>query len=227
MIAENVGNIRKQINGVCSRVGRNPDDITLIAVSKTFDAECIREVVSAGVPDIGENYVQEVLTKRQYLEHEPIRWHFIGHLQRNKIKYIIPWVHCIHSVDSLRLGEEISFQASKTKKTIDVFVEVNSTDEESKFGIKPDKAIELVKQLRQCSHLTVKGLMTIGKFGEPEESRPAFRILRELRNDLEKDGISLPHLSMGMTNDFPIGIEEGATMIRIGTAIFGKRNYHK
>ncbi len=227
MIAQNVRNIRNQITEVCSRIGRNPEEITLIAVTKTFDTECIREVVSAGVPDIGENYVQEVIQKQQQLEHEQIQWHFIGHLQRNKIKYIMPWVHCIHSVDSLRLGDEISQQAKKLNKTVDILVEVNSTDEQSKFGIKPDMAVELVKQLRQCSHLTVKGLMTIGRFGKPEESRPSFQILRELRNELTHDGIPLPHLSMGMTNDFQVAIEEGATMIRIGTAIFGKRIYHK
>jgi len=227
MVAENVRNIRRQINEVCVKINRKPDTITLIAVAKTFGSGLIRDAVSAGICDIGENYVQELNQKHQELENEQIRWHFIGHLQRNKVKYILPWIQSIHSVDSVRLGEEISREAGKTNRSIDIFVEVNTTGEESKFGVPPEKAGTLVKELKRLPNINLTGLMTIGRFGDPEESRPPFQTLRSLQQDMERDGIRLPHLSMGMTNDFKIAIEEGATMIRIGTAIFGKRIYLK
>ncbi|MBI3194485.1 MAG: YggS family pyridoxal phosphate-dependent enzyme [Ignavibacteriae bacterium] len=226
MVAENVKNIRRQISEVCSRIGRDSKEIILIAVSKTFGSEFIREAISAGISDIGENYVQELQRKQQELEREPIRWHFIGHLQRNKVKYIIPWIQCIHSVDSLRLGEELSHQAAKHNRTLDILVEVNTSDEESKFGVKPEQTIMMVKELLPLNNLNVVGLMTIGKFPEnPEDSRPTFQLMRHLQQQAVRDGILLPHLSMGMTNDYHVAIEEGATMVRIGTAIFGKRNY--
>lgn len=228
MIAENVRKIRQKIIDVCLTIGRNPEDIRLIAVSKTFSSEHIREVVSAGVQDIGENYVQELHAKQQELINEPIRWHFIGHLQRNKIKYIIPWIHCIHSLDSFKLAEEISQQAIKLNRIIDVLVEVNSSGEPSKYGVAPETTVGFIKELQRFSNLKVIGLMTIGKFGETaEESRPSFQLLRQLQAEVNCEGIALPHLSMGMTHDFPVALEEGATMIRIGTAIFGKRNYQK
>jgi pyridoxal phosphate enzyme (YggS family) len=226
MVAENVKNIRRQISEICTRIGRDSGEITLIAVSKTFGSELIREAVTAGISDIGENYVKELQRKQQELVSEQLRWHFIGHLQRNKIKYIIPWIHCIHSVDSFRLAEELSHQASKHKRTLDILVEVNTSEEETKYGVQPEQTTELVKELQHLNNLNVVGLMTIGKFPEdPEDSRPAFQLMCSLRNDAEREGIRLPHLSMGMTNDFHIAIEEGATFIRIGTAIFGKRHY--
>jgi pyridoxal phosphate enzyme (YggS family) len=225
MVAENVENVRKRIAAACARAGRSPDDITLIAVTKTFSAEHIREALRAGVNDIGENYVQEFQQKRETLEHENIRWHFIGHLQSNKVKYIIESTYLIHSVDSFRLGEEIAKRAAKCDRHLDILVEVNTTGEQTKSGVQPEVAAGLVKDLQKLSNVTVAGLMTIGPFlPDPEQSRPAFRLLYEVRQKIQDEiGIRLPHLSMGMTNDFEVAIEEGTTLVRIGTAIFGKR----
>lgn len=224
MVAENVKNIRQRIASACRRVKRKPEEITLVGVTKTFGHLQIQEAVAAGVVDIGENYVQEATGKYQLLKNEPIRWHFIGHLQSNKVKDIVPWISVVHAVDSIRLGEELSNQAKKIGRKIDILIEVNTSGESTKFGVKPEETKGLVKALSECSNITVSGLMTIGPFlPDPEESRPAFRMLRELRDQCEQEGYRLPHLSMGMTNDFEVAIEEGATMVRIGTAIFGKR----
>lgn len=224
MIAENVRNIRQRIASACQRVGRSPEEITLIAVTKTFSTEHIREAVSAGLYDIGENYVQELRRKREHLRDEPIRWHLVGHLQSNKIKYIADWIHLIHALDSLHLGQELSTWGARTGRTINVLVEVNTTGEASKFGVSVDATPDLLRQLLQLPNLNVQGLMTIGPFlPDPEESRPAFRSMRELRDSFQSKGSHIPHLSMGMTNDFEVAIEEGATMVRIGTAIFGTR----
>jgi pyridoxal phosphate enzyme (YggS family) len=224
MIAENIQNIRQRIDSACLRAKRTPDEVTLIAVAKTFGSGEILEAVQAGAKDIGENFVQEMSQKLIDIQDNSIRWHFIGHLQTNKIKYIIDTVYLIHSVDSLRLGKELSSQAGKHGKKVNILVEVNTSNEESKFGVTPDSAPALVKELSLLPHLHLMGLMTIGPFlPDPEESRPAFRTLREVRDALQKEGMALPHLSMGMTNDFEVAIEEGSTMVRIGTAIFGKR----
>jgi PLP dependent protein len=224
MIAQNVENIRRRIASACNRVGRSPEEVTLVAVSKTVDSDAIREAVRAGCCELGENYIQELREKREQLLDEGIRWHFIGHLQTNKIKYIIDWVQMIHAVDSLHLGQELSRSAEKSNRTVDLLVEVNTSGESSKFGVSPDSAIEFVRQLRAIPRLNVRGLMTMGPFlPDPEDSRPAFRTLQKLRNTLQDDGMDLPVLSMGMTNDFEVAIEEGATIVRIGTAIFGSR----
>ncbi len=226
MIAENVRNIRRQIEDACARCSRTPDEIKLVAVSKTFDSRMIREVAAAGVLDIGENYVQELQQKREDLLDLPLRWHFIGHLQTNKIKYIAQWISVIHSVDSVRLGQALSEQMAKQNRNLDVLVEVNTSAEPSKYGVTAEATYDLVRTLRQLPFLNVIGLMTIGQFGEePEASRPSFRLLRELQQHLHNEGIELPHLSMGMSHDFPVAIEEGATIIRIGTSIFGNRHY--
>jgi pyridoxal phosphate enzyme (YggS family) len=224
MVSENVQNIRKRIAVACARVGRRPEEVTLIAVTKTFDAEKVREVAHAGVADVGENYVQELIEKQQRLVGEQIRWHFIGHLQSNKVKSIVGTVHAIHSVDSLSLGREISLRAERVGRNIEILLEVNTSGESSKFGLSPEKAPALVKQIMQLSNIHLSGLMTIGPFlPDAEQSRPAFRTLRSVQQALASDGIVLPHLSMGMTNDFEVAIEEGSTMVRIGTAIFGSR----
>jgi len=224
MVAENVKNIRGRIDAACARVGRRTQDITLIAVAKTFGSDLIREAVRAGVADIGENYVQEMQEKQRLLDGEAIRWHFIGHLQSNKVKNVIGTVQCIHSVDSLSLAREISTRAGHAGRTIDILLEVNTSGETSKFGVSPQQAPDLVRTLIPLSNINVAGFMTIGPLlPDPEQSRPAFRVLRELRQSLENEGIRLPHLSMGMTNDFEVAIAEGATMIRIGTALFGTR----
>ncbi len=224
MVAENVKNIRERIAAACVRVGRQPEGITLIAVAKTFPSDKIRDAVRAGVADIGENYVQELQQKQRELDGEQIRWHFIGHLQSNKVKNVVGAVQCIHSVDSLSLGREISKHAARRGSAIDILVEVNTSREASKFGVSPEEAPDIVRKLIRLTNINITGFMTIGPLlPDPEQSRPAFRILRELKESLDRDGIRLPHLSMGMTNDFEIAIEEGSTMVRIGTALFGRR----
>jgi pyridoxal phosphate enzyme (YggS family) len=224
MIAENVKNIRQRIINACRRVHRNPEEITLIAVSKTFGAGDIKKVVEAGLYDIGENYVQELRQKRGEVPDERVRWHFIGHLQSNKIKYIGDWIHMIHAVDSLSLGEQLSKWSGKTGRKIDVLVEVNTGDEESKFGVSLVDTEKFVKDLSKLPNINLKGLMTIGPFlSNPEDSRPAYRALARLKKSLEDEGLKMPVLSMGMSHDFEVAIEEGATMVRIGTAIFGSR----
>src|ERR1051326_2578299 len=225
MIAENLDKMTMRIAAACARSGRSAHEITLIAVTKTFGTDQIREAMDAGVLDFGENYVQELQRKRSELPGEQIRWHFIGHLQSNKIKQIIGWVEAIHAVDSVHLGEEISKQASQLNRAVKILVEVNTTGEKSKFGVSPDGAALLVEKLLQVPNVNVAGLMTIGPFlSDPEGSRPAFRQLKKLRDSIEKScSVSLPQLSMGMSHDFEVAIEEGATMVRLGTAIFGAR----
>ncbi|MER3523228.1 MAG: YggS family pyridoxal phosphate-dependent enzyme [Ignavibacteria bacterium] len=227
MIGENVDTIRRRIEATCARCGRNLDEVTLVAVSKTFPAEAIAEACDAGVRDVGENYVQELLQKREQLSGRSIRWHFIGHLQSNKVKYLIPWIHLIHAVDNANIAREIDKRAAQAGSTAEVLVEVNTTGEQSKFGIRPEATEAFVRSLAQLAHLRIVGLMTIGPFlPDPEESRPMFRTLRVLKEHLEhldQPNVAMRHLSMGMTGDFEVAIEEGATLIRIGTALFGKR----
>jgi pyridoxal phosphate enzyme (YggS family) len=224
MIAENIHHIRQRVAAACQRAGRSAGEVTLIAVAKTFSSSAVAEALSAGVPDIGENYVQEFLEKRSVLANEAVRWHFIGHLQRNKVKSVVDAVAMIHSVDSLRLGREISERASEKGRVVDILLEVNTSGEASKFGVAPSGAAELAAGLAGLACVRLVGLMTIGPFlPDPEESRGAFRGLAGVRAGLVRSGFTLPHLSMGMTNDFEVAIEEGSTMIRIGTAIFGRR----
>jgi len=225
MIAENLDTIRRRIAEACLRAGRKEEEVTLVTVTKTFGSDAIREAVRAGCRDFGENFVQELVRKRGELGGEDIRWHFIGHLQSNKVRHIIEWIHLIHSVDSLNLGNEISKRAGQAGRTVEILVEVNSTAEKSKFGVPPEEAAGLIGRLQELAHIKVAGLMTIGPLApDPEQSREAFRTMRQLREALKTGGIALAHLSMGMTNDFEVAIEEGATMIRLGTAIFGDRS---
>ncbi|MEK7670666.1 MAG: YggS family pyridoxal phosphate-dependent enzyme, partial [Bacteroidota bacterium] len=186
------------------------------------------EAVDAGLKDVGENYVQELLEKREALLHKrDIRWHFIGHLQSNKVKYIAEWIHLIHAVDNVGLAREIDKRALQAKRLIDVLVEVNTTGEQSKFGVKPEETVEFVETLTEFRNIRIAGLMTIGPFlPDPEGSRPMFRKLRLLKEEiarLNQPNIQMKHLSIGMTGDFEVAIDEGATIVRIGTAIFGKR----
>lgn len=227
MVAENIQHIRRRIASACSRVGRIPDDVTLVAVSKTFSSPLIGEAVQFGVNDFGENFVQELRKKQEELSVHPIRWHFIGHLQSNKIKFIADSVFLIHSVDSLGLGKALSVAASRSNRTLEILVEVNTSGEASKFGATPKKAPELVRSLSALERIRVVGIMTIGPFlPDPEQSRPAFQELRHVRDLLRRDGFPMPRLSMGMTNDFEVAIEEGSTIVRIGTGIFGSRTKH-
>ena len=224
MIADNIRGIYDRVQKACHRVGREPEEVTLVAVTKTFPASVVRQAVAAGLADFGENYVQEMRLKQADLKDLSIRWHFIGHLQTNKVKSIVEIVHLIHSVDSLELGKEISKRAQAVNRNIPVLVEVNTSGEMSKFGTTMQEAKILVGELVTLPNITVMGLMTIGPFlPDPEASRPAFKGLNSLRESLTRDGVNLPCLSMGMTNDFEVAIEEGATLIRIGTAIFGQR----
>ncbi len=229
MISDNIKKIQKNIEKSCQKAGRNPKEVTLIAVSKTKPIPMLEEAYQAGSRDFGENKVQEIMDKHPALP-EDIRWHMIGHLQRNKVKYIVDKVALVHSVDSLRLAEELSRQAGKKQAEIDVLVEVNIAEEESKFGTSRAEAIQLVEEMAKLPHIHVKGLMTIAPFVEdPEENRKYFRQIKELSVDITKkniDNVSMSVLSMGMTNDYMVAVEEGATMVRVGTGIFGERNYN-
>jgi len=227
MIPASVKMIRERIARCCERIGRDPVEVTLVAVAKTFPVEMVREVVQAGVGDIGENYVQELRHKREALGDKDIRWHFVGHLQSNKARMVASFAHLIHAVDSVALARELDRRAREAGRVLDVLVEVNTTGEESKFGVRPDGAESLVRSMQPFPNLRIAGLMTIGPFlPDPEGSRPMFRLLRELRDSIAavpQDNVTMRHLSMGMTGDFEVAIEEGATIIRIGTAIFGHR----
>jgi PLP dependent protein len=227
MIAENLKNLRKRIELTCQKCGRQSTDVQLIAVSKTFPVEAIQEAISTGHIDFGENYVQELQEKRQALTEHPLHWHFIGHLQSNKVKYIAEYIYLIHSVDNIGLGKEIDRRAERLKRIQDVLVEVHTTDEATKYGVPPKGTTALLKELSQLKHLRVCGLMTMGPFSDdPNDSRQSFRQLAELKKEIVSEGIEniqMQHLSMGMTHDFEVAIEEGSTIVRIGTAIFGRR----
>ena len=228
MIKENLANVRENIKKACERAGRDPEEVTLISVSKTKPISMLEEAYAADCRDFGENKVQEIMDKYPQLP-EDIRWHMIGHLQRNKVKYIIDKVSLIHSVDSLRLAQEISSQAVKKQVDIDILLEVNIAGEESKFGIAREEAIQLAEEAATLPHIHIKGLMTIAPFvSNPEDNREYFRQIRELSVDIGQkniDNVTMSVLSMGMTGDYTVAIEEGATMIRVGTGIFGERNY--
>lgn len=227
MISANIDRVRAGIAAACQRAGRRPEEVTLIAVTKTFPASLVREAVRAGCADIGENYVQELLPKHDELSGEAIRWHFIGHLQSNKVKYIAPWVTMVHAVDNRSLAEELDRRARQHDRVLDILVEVNTTGETSKFGLAPEAVLPFVRSLAGLEAVRIAGLMTIGPFlPDPEGSRPMFRQLRELRDQLAGLGqanLNPVHLSMGMTGDYEVAVEEGATFIRIGTALFGSR----
>jgi PLP dependent protein len=227
MIAENVKNIQEKIQNACITAGRDPNSVTLIAVSKTFRSDEIEEVVRSGVLDIGESYVQEIIEKRGRVSDPRVRWHFIGHLQSNKVKYIADWVHLVHSVDNENVAAEIQKRGSKLGRVIDVLIEVNTSGEASKFGVSPGRAVDLVGKISMQQNLRVQGLMTIGPFlPDPGQSRPSFRLLKKVFDEVNAAHIlkePMKNLSMGMTHDFTVAIEEGATMVRIGTAIFGTR----
>ena len=228
-IAENIEEIQREKAQAAERCGRNPEDILLIAVTKTRSAEEINEAIRAGVTDIGENRVQEIMDK--YDKVLPVKWHMIGHLQTNKVKYIIDKVSLIHSVDSLRLAEEIDRRAAQHGRTMDILVEVNAAGDEAKFGVGPDSAEALISDiLKNCENIRVRGLMTVAPYAEnPEDVRPHFHRMRLLYDKIASEIIhprlDFQYLSMGMSNDRNIAVEEGSTAIRVGTAIFGARNY--
>ena len=219
--------IRERINQTASACGREPSSIRLVAVSKTKPTDLVKEAIGAGVTDLGENYIQEARDKIAELAQYPVRWHFIGHLQSNKAKYAVRLFELIHSVDSLKLATELNRQAQKIEKIQSILIQVNVAGESSKSGTSTQKAVQLVKEIAQLENLSVRGLMTMPAFfNEPEKVRPYFVALRELRDRIRAQGIErvgMDELSMGMTGDFEVAIEEGATLVRIGTAIFGER----
>ena len=228
MLKDRLNEVEEQILSSCDKGNRNRDDVTLIAVSKTKPVETLHEAYDLGVRIFGENKVQELVDKYEVLPKD-ISWHMIGHLQRNKVKYIIDKVSCIHSVESVRLAETIEKEAAKHDRIIDVLIEVNVAGEDSKFGLTPEETPAFIEEISKFPHLRVKGLMTIAPFVDnSEENRPVFKALKKLSVDIEAkniDNVSMNVLSMGMTNDYQVAIEEGATMVRVGTGIFGERNY--
>jgi pyridoxal phosphate enzyme (YggS family) len=228
-IKDNIDSINRNIKDICAGMGQDPESITLIAVTKTIDQERINYAVNCGIQNIGENKVQEVMAKYENIEGN-VNWHLIGHLQTNKVKYIIDKVALIHSVDSISLAEEISRRAEKAGLVKDVLIQVNVAGEETKFGISYDEIDSFIKQLSQLGGIRVKGLMTIAPYFEDTELvRPIFRQLREKFDMLTKvdiPDVEMKYLSMGMTSDYKLAIEEGSNMVRIGTGIFGTRNYN-
>ena len=229
MLIDNYNKIRRDIDEACERVGRKPEEVLLVAVSKTKPLSDIEELAAAGVNDFGENKVQELCQKYDEVS-RPVNFHQIGHLQTNKVKQVIGKACLIHSVDSFHLAEKIEAEAAKKDITVDVLLEVNVAEEESKFGLTTDNTEELVREISEkLPHVKIKGLMTIAPFvADPEENRPVFRKLHQLLLDIQYkniDNVDMDVLSMGMTNDYVVAVEEGATIVRVGTAIFGERNY--
>lgn len=224
-IKDNLEMVRERIAEAALSSGRDPSDILLVAVSKTVEPERILEAVEAGVTDLGENRVQEARDKIETLG-RIARWHLIGTLQRNKAKYAVRLFDMIQSLDSASLVQELDKRAAKEEKRMEVLVEVKTSFEETKHGVAPAHLEDLVREVLQKEHLIFKGLMTIAPYvDDPELARPYFRQLRVLKDQLEEKGMPVEHLSMGMSNDFEVAIQEGATMVRIGTAIFGPRSY--
>ena len=228
MLKDQLQEVEKRIQAACDRAGRKREEVTLIAVSKTKPVETLQEAYDLGVRIFGENKVQELTAKYEALPKD-IHWHMIGHLQTNKVKYIIDKAELIHSVDSLKLAETIEKEAAKHDLIADILVEVNVAEEESKFGMKMEEVIPFVEKVSAFPHVRVRGLMTIAPFVEdPEENRSIFADLHKLYIDIKKknhDNDTVSVLSMVMTNDYVVAIEEGATMVRVGTGIFGARNY--
>ncbi len=228
MLQDNYDKVAGNILRACEKSGRNPDEVTLIAVSKTKPVSMLQEIYDHGCRDFGENKVQELLEKYEVMPKD-IRWHLIGHLQRNKVKYVVDKAALIHSVDSLKLAEEISKEALKKNVEADILIEVNVAEEESKFGTRTEDAIELVLQVAKLPGIHIKGLMTIAPYVEnPEENRQYFAQLRQLSVDISAkniDNVSMNVLSMGMTGDYETAVSEGATLVRVGTGIFGERHY--
>lgn len=228
MVTENLKIVEKKICEACARSRRSREEVTLIAVSKTKPVEMIREAMTSGIVTFGENKVQEMLEKQSVLT-EPLDWHMIGHLQRNKVKQLPGKTKRIHSVDSLRLAEQIQSDFAKKEEIADILIEVNIAKENSKFGVMPEETEDLIRRIAEFDHIRVHGLMTIAPFVEnPEENRQYFRNLRKLLVDINSkniDNISMDELSMGMTGDYEVAIEEGATFVRVGTGIFGNRQY--
>jgi len=223
----NILAIQERIRTAALAAGRPPESVRLVAVSKTVAASRVREAVQAGLTLMGENYIQEAREKIEVLQELPVSWHFIGHLQSNKAKYAVRLFDMIHSVGSLKLARELDKQAAKNAKVQAILIQVNTGKEATKSGVYEEEALSLVREAGKMEHLAIKGLMTLPPFfNAPDKVRPYFRALRELRDRIRQEalpGVSMDELSMGMTGDFEAAIQEGATLVRIGTAIFGER----
>lgn len=229
MIEQNLLQVKRNIITACEKSGRDASDVTLIAVSKTKPVAMLEESYQCNIRDFGENKVQELCDKYEQLPKD-IKWHMIGHLQTNKVKYLMGKTTLIHSVDSLKLALEIEKQSAKHQLITDILIEVNIAEESSKFGIQKEETIALVRKISELKHVRIKGLMTVAPYtSNPEDNRRYFRSIKELSVDINKeniDNVSMSILSMGMTGDYMVAIEEGATMVRVGTGIFGERNYN-
>ncbi|WP_028544304.1 YggS family pyridoxal phosphate-dependent enzyme [Paenibacillus taiwanensis] len=228
LIKQNLELVRRQMKLACQASGRQPEEVKLLLATKTVPIEKLTMAMQAGETLFGENKAQELRSKFPLMQqYEQVEWHFIGHLQTNKVKDVVKYVTLIHSVDRLRLGQALHQQLLKENKTIDILVQINTSYEESKFGASPESAWELVEQLSQFETLNIKGLMTIGKLGaNNDETRHCFQLLKQIQTDIKKRQIArveLDMLSMGMSGDFRVAIEEGATIIRVGTNVFGQR----
>lgn len=228
MIKDNLLEVRENIIKACEKAGRSKTDVELIAVSKTKPVSALMEAYENGCRIFGENKVQELVEKYEMMPKD-IKWHMIGHLQRNKVKYIVDKVALIHSVDSLKLAEEISREALKKQVQVSILIEVNVAGEDTKFGVKPEETEKLVREIASLPGILIKGLMTIAPYvDEPEENRQYFGMLKQLSVDINQkniDNVNMNILSMGMTGDYIVAIEEGATYVRVGTGIFGERQY--
>ena len=227
MIKENLTRVRRRIEQAAGRCGRDPASVRLLAVSKTVSAESVKEAIDAGVRLLGENYIQEAREKVDVLMRSPASWHFIGHLQTNKARFAVELFDLIHSVDSLKLAHELDKQARQRNKVQPILIQVNIAEEKSKSGITEQAVPQLIREVSCYSNLSIKGLMTMPPFfNAPEKVRPYFKALRQLASRIKAmniDGVTMTELSMGMTGDFEVAVEEGATIVRIGTAIFGER----
>ncbi len=229
-IGENIKHIQKLKEEAAKRSGRSGEDVLIVAVTKLHSTDEINEAIDCGITDIGENKVQEIMDK--YDRVKPVRWHLIGHLQTNKVKYIIDKVSMIHSVDSLHLAKEIDKRAKQHNLTMDILIQVNSAMEESKFGITTAETGELINDiLTECSNVRIRGLMCIAPFeDDPDDARVYFAEVKKLYDEygkIENPNLDFKYLSMGMSNDFEVAVEEGSNLIRVGTSIFGVRDYSK
>ncbi|MCG8618766.1 MAG: YggS family pyridoxal phosphate-dependent enzyme [Desulfobacterales bacterium] len=227
-IKNNIDRIRTNIRTSAENCGRNADDIRLIAVSKRKPAGLIRDAIEAGHQDFGENYIQEAMEKIDDIGREAACWHFIGHLQSNKAKFAVKYFDLIHTVDKIKLAKEINKQAAKIGKVQQVLLQINIAREDTKSGADAKEVLELARGISEFDNLSLQGLMCMPPFfDDPEEARPYFRAVRIIKDeitDLNLNGVEMTHLSMGMSNDFAVAIEEGATLVRVGTAIFGRRD---
>ena len=227
MLKDRLESVLERIKVAAAGCGRNPESVHLVAVSKTMPSDIVAQAIEAGVETLGENYVQEARAKIETLSALPVKWHYIGHLQSNKAKYAVKLFDLIHSVDSYKLARELNKHAAKIDKVQQILIQVNIAEEKTKSGVSEQETIDLIEDVRQFGNLSIRGLMTMPPyFNAPEKVRPFFAALRNLRDrieDLAFENVSMAEISMGMTGDFEVAIEEGATLVRVGTAIFGER----